>query len=190
MIAYDYSAGPIAPSALNAAGVAAVVRYVSTPGESKNITGDEHTALAAAGITVALVYETEADWMRGGYGAGAAAAHAARTQANAVGYPGGRRIWYPADFKAAANQISTVLEALRGAAAAEGSNSLVAVYGDYDVCNAAVADGFGAPWQTDAWSSGRRCRAAVLHQTGRQTSCDDVQVDVNEVAGPLFPTDS
>lgn len=186
--AYDYSSGPIAPAALLAAGVHTVMRYVSTPGNPKNITAAEYAELTAAGITVGLVYETTADWMLGGYGAGHAAALSARAQASAAGYPAGHRLWYAADFDASAVQLGVVLGALQGAAAAEGSQALVAAYGGYAVAQAAAAAGYGAPWQTVAWSNGQRSAAAVLYQTGQSTSCAGVQVDVNEITGSLFPT--
>jgi hypothetical protein len=185
--AYDYSGGAIAPAALHAAGVTTVMRYVSTPGNSKNITRQEYAELVAAGITVGLVYETTAQWMLGGYSAGLAAAKSARAQATAVGYPTTRRIWYADDFQDLASQLDTAVDCLHGAADAEGSKGLVAVYGDFDVCNAAVAAGFEEPWQTDAWSSGRWCGAAVLRQTGQQATCGGIQVDVNELVGALFP---
>jgi hypothetical protein len=186
MIAYDYSAAAIAPAALRAAGVGTVMRYVSTAGNEKNITAAEYRELTAAGITVGLVYETSADWMLGGRAAGVAAARAAREQATAVGYPAWHRIWYAADFAAAAAQLPTVVACLEGAAAAEGTPQYVAAYGDFDVCSRAIAAGFPAPWQTDAWSSGRWCAGAVLQQTGQQTTCGGVQVDLNNITGRLF----
>jgi hypothetical protein len=185
--AYDYSAGPIAPAALAAAGVRTVMRYVSTPGQSKNITPAEYRQLVEAGIAVGLVYETSAGWMLGGYSAGAAAARSARAQAVAVGYPSWYPIWYAADFQATAAQIATVLDTLHGAADAEGSKALVGAYGDFEVCTAAAAAGFAAPWQTAAWSGADRCPAAALYQTGTQTVCGGVQVDINELTGTLFP---
>jgi len=185
--AYDYSSSPIAPAALLADGVRTVMRYVSTIGNPKNITAAEYAELAAAGITVGLVYETSADWMLGGYGAGYAAARSARAQASAAGYPTSHRLWYAADFDASSVQINVVLGALRGAADAEGSQGLVAVYGGYAVVEAAVAAGYQAPWQTVAWSNGQRSSAAVLFQNGQTAYCGGVQVDVNEVTGSLFP---
>lgn len=185
--AFDYSAAAISAAALRAVGVTTVMRYVSTAGNGKNVTKAEYAELTAAGIAVGLVYETTGQWMLGGYSAGLAAARSARAQATAVGYPATHRIWYAADFDAVAAQITTVLDCLHGCADAEGSKNLVAAYGDFDVCNAAVAAGFAAPWQTDAWSSGRWCTAAVLRQTGQTTTCGGVQVDINEITGSLFP---
>jgi hypothetical protein len=185
--AYDYSAGRIAPAALIAAGVRTVMRYVSTPGNGKNITASEYAELTAAGITVGLVYETTASWMLGGYSAGHAAAVAARAQATAVGYPATHRIWYADDLDDTTADIATVLDCLHGCADAEGSKSLVALYGEYDAVEAAAGAGFAAPWQTEAWSAGRQSSSAVLLQIVAPTTCDGVQVDVNEVLGPLFP---
>jgi hypothetical protein len=187
-IAYDYSGGRIPSAALIAAGVRTVMRYVSTPGNPKNITKAEYEELTAAGITVGLVYETTASWMLGGYSAGLAAARSARVQATAVGYPAAHRIWYAADFEASAAQISTVLDCLNGCAAADGGRAagLADIYGDYDVVEKTFAAGYTAPWQTAAWSQGKRSNHAVLYQTTMQTTCAGVQVDINEVLAPLF----
>lgn len=184
--AYDYSARAIPPADLIAADVRTVMRYVSTDGNPKNITRAEYAALTGAGIAVGLYDETSAEWMLGGYDAGLAAARSARAQATAVGYPSWHRIWYAADFPAAASQIDTIVDCLHGCSDAEGSKDLVAAYGDFGVCTAAVAAGFDSPSQTDAWSSGRWCTAAVLRQTGEQKTCGGVQVDVNELVGQLF----
>lgn len=184
--AYDYSSGPIDPAALKAAGATTVMRYVSTPGNSKNITAAEYKALTDAGITVGLVYETTAGWMLGGYSAGLAAARSARSQATAIGYEPSKRIWYADDFADTAAQIPIVLDALHGCSDGDGSKLLVALYADYDAIEASVVAGYAAPWQTDAWSSGRRSPHAVLYQTGQQTTCGGVQVDVNDLTGELF----
>ena len=185
-IAYDYASGPIAPSALEAAGVGTVVRYVSTAGNGKNITSSEYSDLTAAGIQVALVYETTATWMQGGYDAGLAAAKSARAQASAVGYPAAHPIWYADDFEDTSAQITTVLDCLRGCAAAEGAQSLVEIYAQYSAVEAAYAAGYTTPWQTVAWSNGSRSAHAVLYQTGKQTTCGGVQVDINELTGSLW----
>lgn len=186
--AYDYSARAINPSALKNAGVGLVMRYVSTPNNPKNITKSEYAALTAASIQVGLVYETTAGWMLGGYNAGFAAAKSARAQATVVGYPTWQRIWYAADLDLSKQQIPIVLETLRGCAAADGSKNLVAVYGEYDMVEAAYSAGYPAPWQTEAWSQGRRSTNAPLFQTTDQTTCDGVQVDINEMTGTVLIT--
>lgn len=182
MIAFDYSGGVIPPSALAAAGCQLVCRYVSQPGQAKNISPAEYAELTAAGIEVALVYETTADWALGGYAAGLAAARSARAQATAVGYPPGRQIWYAVDFEAAGGQLPTVVDCLHGCADAEGTPALVSVYGDDQVVTAAAAAGFGrTPWQTVAWSAGAWSPLAALRQTGQSLTIGGVQVDVNDV---------
>jgi len=186
-IAYDYSARPIPATALLAAGVRTVMRYVSTPGNSKNITAAEYLELRAAGIEVGLVYETSATWMLGGYAAGQGAYRAARAQASAVGYPATQRIWFAADWDVRTGQLVDVLACLHGAAAAAGSKSLVSIYGGFAAVDAADGAGFDAPWQTEAWSGGRRSSHAVLYQRAQQATCDGVQVDVNDVLAELFP---
>jgi hypothetical protein len=184
-IAYDYSSGPIAPAALEAAGVTTVVRYVSTAGNGKNITAKEYADLTGAGIRVLLVYETTARWMLGGYAAGLAAARSARAQAVAVGYPSWWPIWYADDLDDTTADIATVLACLHGCSDAEGSKALTQLYGEYAAVEAAYAAGYLLPWQTVAWSGGERSAHAVLYQTGQTTTCGGVQVDVNEITGSL-----
>jgi Domain of unknown function (DUF1906) len=179
MIGFDYSAGPIAPGAILAAGCQTVFRYVSTPGNPKNITASELAALGAAGIGVGLVYETTANWMLGGHSAGVAAAKSARAQATAAGYGPQCRIWYAADFDPTTAQVSTVLSTLQGCVAAEGSMQLVDIYGGLAVVRAAANAGFTAPWQTTAWSGGVWDSRALIRQTGQELVVGGVQVDVN-----------
>lgn len=189
MLGYDYSAGPIAPAVLKALGCSVVFRYVSTPGNPKNISRSEYEALTAAGIVVGLVYETTADWMLGGYNAGLTAAASAREQATAVGYPATHPIWYAADLDTAARtgSLTTIVDALHGCADAEGSKTLVRPYGDFDVIEAAYGSGFTGAWQTVAWSGGLWSAYALVRQTGQTDSAGGVQVDVDETFGPLFP---
>jgi hypothetical protein len=181
MIGFDYSAGRIAPAALLAARCGVVFRYVSTPGNPKNIAAAELAELVAAGIGVGLVYETSADWMLGGYNAGVAAARSARAQATAAGYGPGCRLWFAADFDATPAQVAVILDCLHGCADAEGSPTRVALYGGLHAIKAAADAGFGAPWQTVAWSGGVWDPRAVIRQTGKQQVIGGVSVDVNEL---------
>lgn len=184
MLGYDYSARAISPAALKAAGCAVALRYVSTVGNPKNITKTEYAQLVAAGIQVGLVFETSASWMLGGYSAGVAAAHSARAQATAAGYPVDHPIWYAADFDTSthAGDVATVVDCLRGCAAAEGSHGLVRVYGDFAVVEAAAAAGYVQGWQTVAWSGGKRSAHATVFQTGQTATCGGVQVDINQIS--------
>lgn len=186
--AYDYSSGPIDPAALKADDVEVVFRYVSTPGNPKNITRAEYETLTAAGILVLLVYETTATWMLGGYAAGLAAARSARAQATAVGYPTTFPIWYADDFDDSAAQISTILDTLHGCSDAEGTKARVQLYAEYEAVEAAYAAGYTLPWQTRAWSGTARSTHAVLYQTGQTAICGGVEVDVNDITGPLITT--
>lgn len=189
MLGFDYSGGPIAPSVLKAMGCEVVFRYVSTPGNPKNITAEEYRELTAAGITVGLVYETTADWMLGGYSAGLAAARSARAQVSAVGYPTVHPIWYAADFDTTVqpHALTQVVDALHGCADGEGSKTLVRAYGDLAVIEGAYAVGFTGGWQTVAWSGSIWSAYALIRQTGQTTISGGVQVDIDDDLGPLFP---
>lgn len=89
----------IAPSSLKAAGVTAVMRYLSYPTSSNKVIGKaEYEELRAAGIDVGLNWEFDAhDWL-GGAAAGARHGKEAARQARALGHPIGKPIPGSGDF--------------------------------------------------------------------------------------------
>lgn len=175
----DYAFTRPTPAALKAAGITFVCRYLSTPGNTKNLTATEATALHAAGISIVLNYETSADFMLGGYQTGLTDAKSARSQAAAAGAPASTPIYYSADFDATATQITAVLDFLHGCADAEGGKTLVGVYGGYAVVKAAIDAGF-LGWQTYAWASGQWDPRAVIRQTRNDQKIGGVAVDLDE----------
>lgn len=163
----DYSSGYPSPAAIRAAGYVGVVRYIGTPGRSKNLTRAEAVALRAAGIPAAFVYEDTAGWMLGGHQAGVNAAVAARADLANLGQP--YRCIHFADDQdtVTAAQFAAVNACLDGAASVIGLPA-TGVYGEADVIDAALGGGHAAwGWQTRAWSGGRvSSRAHLLQQIG------------------------
>jgi photosystem II stability/assembly factor-like uncharacterized protein len=165
-IVIDYT-GPFrssTPSRLKRKGVGVVVRYVGAS-KWKSLTRREANALRSAGIDIAAVYETKADWMLGGRKAGVAAAKKARAAVRACGGPKYPFIYLACDVPT--KRYSTVNACLRGAASVLGANK-VGIYGSYSVCDNALKSGYATKaWQTEAWSSGKVLSRAALYQNAR-----------------------
>src|SRR5437879_1703556 len=105
MAGLDYSAGRLTGRQIRDAGYDFVVRYVGTPGRTKNIAPDEYRDLVASGVAVALVYENVAEDALGGRVAGRGAALAARADADNVGFPRDRPIYFAVDWVATGSQM-------------------------------------------------------------------------------------
>ena len=151
----DYVGGPPGAAALKAAGVTFVCRYVSTPGNPKNMSRAEVEQLSAAGIDIVTNYESTAGAMKGGSSAGVAAAKSALAQAKACGMPDGRPIYFSADLEEfnKPDVYRHAADFCRGAASVLGIEN-VGVYGSFWVCKRALDDGVAKwAWQTTAWSS-------------------------------------
>src|SRR5690242_12258830 len=97
MFGIDYSAGFPGASALRAAGVKFVARYLSPGNNPKNLTLSEKNACLAAGIPVVVVWETTADRMLAGFGAGQSDATQADAKVKALGMAG-VPIYFACDF--------------------------------------------------------------------------------------------
>lgn len=182
MLGLDYSAGRPTGAQIKAAGYDFVVRYVGTPGRAKNITAAEYRDLTAAGVAVALVYENRAGDALAGRAAGQSAARAARADADSIGFPAGRPIYFACDTDVTSQQqFRAVMEYLRGAGDVLGGPSRVGVYGEYDVTTRARLEGVTAyEWQTVAWSRGMRDKDAELFQRLGYVYVGAMAADVNE----------
>lgn len=179
--ALDYSAGRPAAATVLADGHAGVVRYVGTPGRAKNITKAEYLDMTSRGVGVALVYENGSGDSGGGYSAGVTAARIARADANSVGFPASRPIYFAVDSdQVTAGQFAAAMSYLDGAASVSGIER-VGVYGEYDVVERAVGPHARYGWQTVAWSHGLKSAKAALYQRLGQIYVGGIQVDVNDI---------
>jgi autotransporter-associated beta strand protein len=150
----DYSFARPTPSSLQAAGSTFAVRYVSPPGNGKNITSSEAQSLLAAGQDIILVFESTAQEMLNGYNAGVTDANTAVSVAAAAGAPSNFFCYFAADWDATQAQQTPIDAYLNGASSVLGL-SRVGLYGGYWPVSRALTDGTASKgWQATAWSGG------------------------------------
>lgn len=179
----DYSAARPSGKAIKAAGYNFVIRYVGTPGRTKNITKAEYADLTGAGVGVALVYENKAGDALGGFNAGVTAAVNARNDARSIGFPSSRPIYFAVDQDIVSEtQFKTVMQYLRGAQSVMGTAAQTGVYGEYDVVTRARNEGItNYEWQTAAWSKGKRDPNAELFQKVGYVYIGTMAADENDM---------
>jgi hypothetical protein len=180
--ALDYSAGRPSGSAVKSAQHAGVVRYIGTPGRAKNLTKAEYLDMDRSGIGVALVYENHAGDAAGGWSAGVTAAQLARADADVVGFPRDRPIYFAVDSdQVTSANFAAVSSYLDGAASVLGSADHVGVYGEFDVIERNVGSHARFGWQTAAWSGGRRSGKAALFQRIGTAFVGGIACDINDI---------
>lgn len=178
----DYAFGRPAMSALRAAGVTFVCRYLSHS-PAKNLTAAEARQLSDAGIWIVVVWETTAQRALDGHAAGAADARDARTQAGACGMPDDRPIFFAVDWDASSGQQSRINAYLDGAASVLGRER-VGIYGGYGPVKRALDGGHATwAWQTYAWSGGRWDSRARLQQYSNGHTIGGVGCDYDRAVG-------
>lgn len=176
------------PTALKAAGKHFAVRYLSTAGNPKNLTAAEARGLHAAGMDVAMVFETSGTDMRGATARsnGIADATSAAQQAKALGAPSSAALYFAVDFDAQPADMPAVLAYFSGAVAAVGHDR-VGGYGSIRVVKA-LLDGkvckYG--WQTYAWSEGAWDARAQLRQYENGVSVAGMKVDLDHSTAPDY----
>jgi hypothetical protein len=182
---------PPSVSAMRAAGVTGLSRYLSTLSSDplgKIIHKPEYDALVAAGFDVILNWEHDAkDWL-GGTPVGTSHAAQAVSQARVLGYPAGCAIPGSADFDMTASQWATSCRAYAVAYSAgiRAGGYVAGVYGPSDVLTwCQQLGGFAMYWQSmsTAFSAGRNAKpwpGGHLRQR-RKTSIGGADVDVNDV---------
>lgn len=182
----DYVAGPT-PAQLKAAGIHFVCRYLSTPGNPKNLTAAEAKALHAAGISIVLVFETTGTTFLGGNAAGRHDATLALEQAKALGVPATVPIYFAIDTDPHGHE-SLVVAYEKGAASVL-TAARTGVYGGLtaiDACHKAGACKWF--WQTLAWSGTPTVwhPANHLEQHENGAHIDGHSVDLDRAVKPAF----
>ena len=163
-----------------------VCRYVSTVGNTKNITKAEAKSLQKAGIDIVIVFETTAKRALSGYAAGQYDAATAQAQAMAAGGPKNGVVYFGVDFDATPLERVVVRRYLDGAAHVLGKNR-VGVYGSYYVVKDALDHGTCKyAWQTYAWSGGQRDPRAHLYQYHNGAVINGVSCDLDRAYKPDF----
>jgi Domain of unknown function (DUF1906) len=160
----DYAAGDPQPSRLKAAGVHFVCRYVSTPGNPKNLRPAEAKRLRDAGIDVVVVFETTATRALAGTAAGVSDAKKALAQARDCMPHESSPIYFAVDFDATPGNQAAINAYLSGAASFLGKDH-VGIYGGYYPVQRALNAGVCKyAWQTYAWSGGQWDPRAHIRQ--------------------------
>jgi hypothetical protein len=190
VIALDYTAR-IPPSALTAAGVSDVCRYLcySPVGDWKRIRKPEYDELLAAGIGVTLNWELDArDWA---HGEAVGIAHGAEAvkQARSLGYPAGCAILGSADFDMSRATWDSLGRFYGGgfAAAVRAGGYRPGVYGPWDVLtwvrDAGLMDVFWQAGMSTAWSGGRNRNAwpGVHLRQRRHITVGGQDCDANDI---------
>jgi Domain of unknown function (DUF1906) len=185
----DYAGGRPGGDAIKTAGYDFVVRYLSSGGPGlpgKLLTNFEYADLMAHGVMVAVNWETTADRMLAGYGAGSDDAKAADQALRAVGHPADLPIYFSADFDANPGQQAAIDAYLNGAANIVGRDR-VGVYGGYWIVKRCLDNGSAKwAWQAEAWSGGNRDPRAHIFQHAKYVTVGGVQCDLNEALQPDF----
>lgn len=144
----DYSWARPSPQLIRDTGYVGALRYLSHD-PSKNLSPVERDALFAAGLGVGLIWETTARRPSGGFAAGAEDVHHAEAQADRLGWPGDRPLYYAVDFDTGPD--GAVTEYFHGINS--GARRPTGCYGSYRVIEGIVGGGIAAwGWQCAAWS--------------------------------------
>ena len=185
----DYSTGPPPAQAVVDAGLSFVCRYVSVPDAGKNISATELSDMDAQGVGVVLVFEGvgagRATRALAGRDAGWTDAVSARAQADSVGFPASRPIYFAVDFDVTPGQYATVDAYLQGVADVLGAGS-VGVYGSHRYVMHAFDGGLVSyGWAADAWGGQLDDRAHLVQRVGA-FSVAGVPCDVDEALRPDY----
>lgn len=162
-LAIDYAWTHPDPAAIKRAGYSGVLRYFSHD-SSKDITLAEVRRLHAAGLWVAVVFETTAARATAGKAAGIADRKEAEHRAGKLGYPRACPIFYAVDQDVRATQVEPYFHGIR-----EGNLWHAGVYGGVHVVDAIQGAIVGYGWQTAAWSGANISREAHLYQRAKHT---------------------
>lgn len=160
----DYAWARPSPSSLAAQGYGFAARYLSYDTSGKNLSASEAADLAAAGIDVLVVWEWGTSDVLQGYNTGVTHAQVADGQAQALGQPAGRPIYFAIDFDAQPSDQGAIDAYFDGVASVIGHDR-AGVYAGYGPVSRLFDDGKVAwGWQTYAWSGGQWDSRAQLRQ--------------------------
>jgi hypothetical protein len=164
-----------------------VCRYLSTPGNPKNLTKTRVFLLRTAGFKIVTVFETTANRALTGDGAGKVVdARSAQAQLVALGAPVDAPVYFAVDFDATATQQAGDQRLPAAAASVLGKNR-VGIYGGYWPVKRALDAGVCKyAWQTYAWSGGKWDQRAHIRQVKNGQRLAGLTVDFNESQKPDY----
>ena len=176
MLGLDYSFARPGGAAIKAAGYEFVCRYLASSA-GKAITKAEALDLQANGLALVLVFEDYANQALNGQAQGVADAQEALAQANALGFPADRPIYFAVDFDATKAQQAPIDAYLQGAASVIGA-ARVGIYGGFYVVKRCLDNGTAVwAWQTVAWSGGQVDPRTHIYQNGDSAFAGGADVD-------------
>jgi hypothetical protein len=181
---YDWAFSPHpSVSSLTKAGATFAARYLSNIAvnntNGKNLTLSERNALRAAGMTIAVVYETAANRALSGNAAGIADAQAAEAELASLGMTG-MPVYFAADFDATPVDQTAINAYLDGAASVIGKARTGLYAGYYPVKRAFDAGKITFGWQTYAWSGGLWDNRAQLRQVKNGVMVGGASCDLDQ----------
>ena len=183
----DWSvAHPPRDAALMAAGVTFACRYLShSPAKNLKLLEADH--LSSLGIDLVVVWETTANRANAGHDAGVADATSALNQANHLGMPDDRPIYFAIDFDATAHQLQHgITEYFQGVNEVLGV-ARTGVYGGLRQVGAMFDAGLVSyGWQTYAWSAGQWDPRAQIQQYRNNQTIGGVSVDFDRATTADF----
>lgn len=161
----------------HAAGVAFICRYVSTPGEGKNLRPSEVTDFQTNGIGLVVVYEEHpVTRPLGGYAEGVSDAQSADIQVTALGIPG-CPVYFAVDFDVVPNQIGIIDAYFDGVTSVLGKTRVGAYGSHYTITHLFDGGRIRYGWAAVAWG-GTLDPRAHLYQYGGDTVAG-VSVDLD-----------
>ena len=162
------------------AGYSFVCRYYSNPGNLKNLTKAEAIDATTAGLTIAVVYETNpthASYFT--YSQGQSDCAAAVSMALSIGQYTGSVIYFavdydaqPVDFPAIKQYFNGIVDYMTAYANLHGSSWGIGIYGSYNVSNYIIQNvpNVGNVWQTGVWNpTNQFVDYSILQKTYNQT---------------------
>ena len=174
----DYAWARPSPSHLKAEGYSFVARYLSYDTTGKNLDSGEESALKKAGLSIVLNWEWGANDALDGYSRGVQHAKAAEAQANALGAPKDRPIYFSIDFDATPGEQAAIDSYFDGVASVIGKARTGAYGGYYPIKRLFDHGKIKWAWQTYAWSGGQWDPRAQLRQV--QNGIEGGQLDKDE----------
>lgn len=178
----DFSFAAISGAQVKAAGYSFVMRYLAS-NAGKRITAAQVADYRNNGLGIGLVFEDYANPAQNNPSqpakvCGVIDAGIALSQANALGFPSDRPIYFAVDYDAPESAQPWIDDYLRGVASVIGANR-VGVYGGFYIVKRCMENGTAKwGWQTVAWSGGQLYSGAHLYQNGN--SALNGGADVNE----------
>lgn len=174
----DYSDGSLPTSLLREHHWGFAARYISTPGNPKNMSAAEVNAHAMAGIKTVTVFETTADRVLRGGLAGMIDGASAHIQSFKLDQPVNTPIFFTVDFDIQPAQYAAMDDYLNGAYSTI-KDYQIGLYGDYHAIEHAVQRRTAKYFfQTAAWSHDLWHPAAHLRQVQNGVRIDRWQVDL------------